>query len=875
MSGLFDGGREKIESNDSSDEVNLMTFRELPVGPLSRGNQPAPRSGHRIFTDDQFLYVIGGFDRTVNRPDGKIYREVWRYSLFTHEWSRMDVQGDFPSALASFALSQSSPYSNHVILFGGTAVPFGTSTSSSVHLLSFDDDSNSVHSTRIPVEGVKLGTYGHAMLRGSDPNTFYVIGGTTGHNFFLDVDKLTCKNGMWNWSNEAVAAPNMEGRYRFEAVLNEDLIYLFGGGRPDHVTEFRTLTVFDTKKKAFMEINTYPDESIKNEDLEDGYPKGRRCHSVTRWKRNVIIVGGCSADNTDVDIRYVDMYGDVWSFNLDSHQWKKMAFELTTPLFFHDATITREGCLLVWGGVLDRFSTMRTNSGQYCYLEPPSLRTLAAHALRPYIDYRSTDEANQLRISRVTNLVHEICNHVPATRRSIQCQTIQDLIAHIEFTHIPPLEDEYRQKASQAQCCPEENRASATPNMPLSCVYRLYRVAQNPQPCAPDVVRITFNHYRKRQLDPNGTPAVPNIAAATPKKEEPASVDSYGEDLSECGPNDQEDRYCCAVSECQKRFRTGAGLRLHSRTAHGVILQENTLSNQPVGNGSGNRPSSQSEQLPLTVSPTKYAASRPYKCHQCSKRYKTTAGLSNHVDQSHRKQSGGCGTPSSTDSAPPSPSPAVLDQLISQARAHGQATAAAQEQQRLQQRPLPVQVASSNTHQYGQVTSQPPLPVRSLSSTHQRYSHGSIATQQNSQILQQKHLQPRRSQFGSHQLAQVTPSNSAQQFLHSVSIFFFSKKMDEDGGASSDIMCFTPLGSGQEVGRSCHLLHFKGKKILLDCGVHPGMHGVDALPFVDFIDIEEIDLLLITHFHLDHCGALPWLLEKNWIPREVLHDSRD
>ncbi|KAK6018188.1 hypothetical protein OSTOST_16239, partial [Ostertagia ostertagi] len=63
--------------------------------------------------------------------------------------------------------------------------------------------------------------------------------------------------------------------------------------------------------------------------------------------------------------------------------------------------------------------------------------------------------------------------------------------------------------------------------------------------------------------------------------------------------------------------------------------------------------------------------------------------------------------------------------------------------------------------------------------------------------------------------------------------------MDEDGGASSDI-----IGSGQEVGRSCHLLHFKGKKILLDCGVHPGMHGVDALPFVDFIDIEEIDLLL-------------------------------
>uniref|UniRef100_A0A1I8B9L3 Cleavage and polyadenylation specificity factor subunit 3 n=1 Tax=Meloidogyne hapla TaxID=6305 RepID=A0A1I8B9L3_MELHA len=72
---------------------------------------------------------------------------------------------------------------------------------------------------------------------------------------------------------------------------------------------------------------------------------------------------------------------------------------------------------------------------------------------------------------------------------------------------------------------------------------------------------------------------------------------------------------------------------------------------------------------------------------------------------------------------------------------------------------------------------------------------------------------------------------------------------------SSDILTFMPLGSGQEVGRSCHYMQFKGKRIM-------GMHGVDALPFVDFIDVEELDLLLITHFHLDHCGALPWLLEK-------------
>ena len=64
------------------------------------------------------------------------------------------------------------------------------------------------------------------------------------------------------------------------------------------------------------------------------------------------------------------------------------------------------------------------------------------------------------------------------------------------------------------------------------------------------------------------------------------------------------------------------------------------------------------------------------------------------------------------------------------------------------------------------------------------------------------------------------------------------------------------------MGRSCHLLEFKDKRILLDCGIHPGLSGMDALPFVDMIEADKIDLLLISHFHLDHAGALPWFLQK-------------
>lgn len=73
---------------------------------------------------------------------------------------------------------------------------------------------------------------------------------------------------------------------------------------------------------------------------------------------------------------------------------------------------------------------------------------------------------------------------------------------------------------------------------------------------------------------------------------------------------------------------------------------------------------------------------------------------------------------------------------------------------------------------------------------------------------------------------------------------------------------FSPLGSGQEVGRSCHLLTFRGTTLLLDCGVHPGYDGMAGLPYFDRVDPETVDVLLVTHFHLDHAASLPYFTER-------------
>lgn len=76
----------------------------------------------------------------------------------------------------------------------------------------------------------------------------------------------------------------------------------------------------------------------------------------------------------------------------------------------------------------------------------------------------------------------------------------------------------------------------------------------------------------------------------------------------------------------------------------------------------------------------------------------------------------------------------------------------------------------------------------------------------------------------------------------------------------------TPLGAGQDVGRSCILVSIGGKNIMLDCGMHMGFNDDRRFPDFSYITqngrlTEFLDCVIISHFHLDHCGALPYMSE--------------
>ncbi|KAK7746663.1 endoribonuclease ysh1 [Cytospora paraplurivora] len=48
----------------------------------------------------------------------------------------------------------------------------------------------------------------------------------------------------------------------------------------------------------------------------------------------------------------------------------------------------------------------------------------------------------------------------------------------------------------------------------------------------------------------------------------------------------------------------------------------------------------------------------------------------------------------------------------------------------------------------------------------------------------------------------------------------------------------------------------------LDAGQHPAYDGLAALPFFDDFDLSTVDVLLVSHFHVDHAASLPYVLAK-------------
>jgi hypothetical protein len=104
-------------------------------------------------------------------------------------------------------------------------------------------------------------------------------------------------------------------------------------------------------------------------------------------------------------------------------------------------------------------------------------------------------------------------------------------------------------------------------------------------------------------------------------------------------------------------------------------------------------------------------------------------------------------------------------------------------------------------------------------------------------------------------------SKFRRKFMHSVGEKIYSS-WNRDNKYWIRMSC---LGGFREVGRSCILLQTPDSQVLIDCGVNIASEDF-AYPHLEAPEFnpKNLDAVIISHAHLDHCGFLPYLFKYGY-----------
>jgi hypothetical protein len=118
------------------------------------------------------------------------------------------VSDNAPTSVASHSVVLDG---NYLLVYGGTNVPFGNLMSSKMNIC----DLRTLEWKEIEVTEEPKPGYGQSVIMDSVNKSFYVVGGTSGRDYSLDVHKLDLKTFVWESlfvSSDGNAAEGIPGR---------------------------------------------------------------------------------------------------------------------------------------------------------------------------------------------------------------------------------------------------------------------------------------------------------------------------------------------------------------------------------------------------------------------------------------------------------------------------------------------------------------------------------------------------------------------------------------------------------------------------------------------------------------------------------------
>ncbi|XP_076304049.1 scruin like at the midline isoform X2 [Tachypleus tridentatus] len=372
---------------------------------LQDSSCPKARSGHRIVADNSNMYCFGGYNPHVHREDedllddpywaesSPLFKELWKFNLTSKVWTKLHTKGNMPSQLASHAAVL---IGNKLLVYGGTGVPFGSTSSNDLHVCDLSTlEWSHLKTTGTPPKPL----YGQGVALYKE--ALYVVGGTSGYEYTMEIHKLDLHEKEWKL---LPAKTTPESRYRHEIAVDDERIYVFGGGTATCSFDLEKIPAYNLKKEQWELLQTSSDSSAEN-----GYPMPRRCHGCVQRGNEVYICGG---------INVYTILSDLWCLRLDLLKWKKLPTKLSTPVYFHSAALAPNGELLVFGGVtkittkivhniLNVMALERTNEVYSMWLPIPPLLEICWTALNFYFPHLKSLSVCQLReVGIPTNLIN-------------------------------------------------------------------------------------------------------------------------------------------------------------------------------------------------------------------------------------------------------------------------------------------------------------------------------------------------------------------------------------------------------------------------------------------------------------------------------------
>ncbi|CAG2164332.1 unnamed protein product [Oppiella nova] len=384
---------------------------------------PTARSGHRIVSTHSDVYSYGGYKPVMDEDSDEdsdedmelesddqwlatkpLFKELWRFSYVTRQWTRQPLRGVPPPELASHCATLLD--NKYLLVFGGTSFPFGETSSNRLSVCNLTTNEwkciTNSDDNEAPIE-----MYGQALTIDRTSAHIYVCGGTTGHQYAIDVHRFDLQTHLWHclYSRDINFFEDLfpESRYRHAIVLHKNKLYVIGGGTSFQCFSLSTIPVFDIDLRKWVSIETRSDLNAMI-DEGDGYPKSRRCHDCIHIDDFVYLLGG-----TDNEM----IFDDFWRLDLNVMQWTRLNARIPRALYFHSSSVSPTGRLSVFGGVVNTNHIERTNELFTAWLKIPTLKEMAFDAVLHYI-HRNRNETKD-NVKPIDEILFDL--QIPANLR--------------------------------------------------------------------------------------------------------------------------------------------------------------------------------------------------------------------------------------------------------------------------------------------------------------------------------------------------------------------------------------------------------------------------------------------------------------------------